>query len=259
MSNPPYPPPEPPNLALLRKLILLALLVIVTAIGLVVLFLSVRIEYPLLSILLVDLVFGLVGGLSVRRVLARRMVILRILAVLVFIISGLVLLGEFTAWRLGIRLLRDNAPRADWQALGQFLLAGEIGLVAAFAFRRRLVESQALPATEPAEQMPTVPAPPEKGSSHTSRRSASRSRPAARTKGAPEKAVKTAKPARKRTGRRKLDLKLAGEEEHRCPYCLAPVKTDDLRGIVECKICHTLHHADCWEITGVCQVPHYTA
>jgi hypothetical protein len=28
---------------------------------------------------------------------------------------------------------------------------------------------------------------------------------------------------------------------------------------VECQICHTLHHADCWAITGTCQVPHYTA
>jgi len=259
MSNPLSPPPEPPNLALLRKLILLGLLVVVTAIGLVVLFLSVRIGYPLLSILLADLVFGLVAGLSVRRVLARRTVMLRILAVLVFVVGGLVLLGEFTAWRLGIGPLRVNASRADWQALGQLLLAGEIGLVVAFAFRRRPEQAQALPAAAPAEQVPTVPAPPERGRTPTSRRSASRSRPAARTKSAPARAVKTAKPARKRPGRRKLKLKLAREEEHRCPYCLELVKPDDPRGIVECKICHTLHHADCWAITGVCQVPHYTA
>jgi hypothetical protein len=25
---------------------------------------------------------------------------------------------------------------------------------------------------------------------------------------------------------------------------------------VECKICHTLHHADCWAVTGACQIPH---
>jgi hypothetical protein len=29
--------------------------------------------------------------------------------------------------------------------------------------------------------------------------------------------------------------------------------------VVECEICHTLHHADCWAITGACQVPHFTA
>jgi len=25
---------------------------------------------------------------------------------------------------------------------------------------------------------------------------------------------------------------------------------------VECPICHTMHHKDCWDITGTCQVPH---
>jgi hypothetical protein len=24
-----------------------------------------------------------------------------------------------------------------------------------------------------------------------------------------------------------------------------------------CSICHTPHHADCWAMTGVCQIPHY--
>jgi hypothetical protein len=52
-------------------------------------------------------------------------------------------------------------------------------------------------------------------------------------------------------------VRLVGEEEHRCPFCLELVEPDDARGIVECSICHTQHHADCWEITGACQVPHY--
>ncbi len=51
---------------------------------------------------------------------------------------------------------------------------------------------------------------------------------------------------------------LAVHEEHRCPYCLEPVKRNDPRGTVECQICHTLHHKDCWDITGNCQVPHLT-
>ena len=50
---------------------------------------------------------------------------------------------------------------------------------------------------------------------------------------------------------------LVGEEEHRCPYCLELVKKNDPRGITVCPICHTQHHADCWALTGVCQVPHY--
>lgn len=53
-------------------------------------------------------------------------------------------------------------------------------------------------------------------------------------------------------------VRLAVHEEHRCPYCLEPVSRNDPRGTVECQICHTLHHKDCWDITGNCQVPHLT-
>jgi hypothetical protein len=52
-------------------------------------------------------------------------------------------------------------------------------------------------------------------------------------------------------------VRLVGEEEHRCPYCLELVLKNDPRGITTCPICHTQHHADCWALTGVCQVPHY--
>lgn len=51
-------------------------------------------------------------------------------------------------------------------------------------------------------------------------------------------------------------VKLVGVEEHRCPYCLELVEEGDGRGVVVCPICHTYHHADCWEVTGTCQVPH---
>jgi hypothetical protein len=52
-------------------------------------------------------------------------------------------------------------------------------------------------------------------------------------------------------------VRLVGEEEHRCPYCLELVQKNDPRGITVCPICHTQHHSDCWALTGVCQVPHY--
>ncbi|MBI4786154.1 MAG: hypothetical protein HY782_03790 [Chloroflexi bacterium] len=44
--------------------------------------------------------------------------------------------------------------------------------------------------------------------------------------------------------------------EDRCPYCLDIVKRNDPRGVQVCEVCHTPHHADCWAITGKCQVPH---
>jgi ribosomal protein L37AE/L43A len=54
----------------------------------------------------------------------------------------------------------------------------------------------------------------------------------------------------------KPDVQLAVYEEHRCPYCFEVVKRNDARGVVECEVCHTLHHKDCWDVTGTCQVPH---
>jgi transposase len=35
------------------------------------------------------------------------------------------------------------------------------------------------------------------------------------------------------------------------------VTARDPRGEVTCPVCHTRHHADCWAVTGVCQVPHH--
>lgn len=54
-------------------------------------------------------------------------------------------------------------------------------------------------------------------------------------------------------------VNLVGEEEHRCPYCLEIVDPDDPRGVKICPVCHTYHHADCWAVTGACQVPHHHA
>ncbi len=70
---------------------------------------------------------------------------------------------------------------------------------------------------------------------------------------------KPARKLKKARERGKSKIQLAKVEEHVCPYCLEPVVANDPRGMVECKICHAQHHADCWEITGACQVPHYNA
>jgi hypothetical protein len=56
---------------------------------------------------------------------------------------------------------------------------------------------------------------------------------------------------------RPSQVKLVGKAENRCPYCLEVVEPDDPRGVKICPICHTYHHADCWAVTGTCQVPHY--
>jgi ribosomal protein L37AE/L43A len=52
------------------------------------------------------------------------------------------------------------------------------------------------------------------------------------------------------------DVKLVGEEEHVCPYCLDEVVKGDERGTVVCPECGTWHHQDCWNLTGTCGVAH---
>ena len=64
------------------------------------------------------------------------------------------------------------------------------------------------------------------------------------------------RPKKKRLFQRKPKIQFALVEEHRCPYCLDAVTRNDPRGVKECEVCHTLHHADCWAISGICQVPH---
>lgn len=66
----------------------------------------------------------------------------------------------------------------------------------------------------------------------------------------------TVRPKKKRISHRRPKIQFALVEEHRCPYCLDAVTHNDPRGVKECEVCHTLHHADCWAITGICQVPH---
>jgi hypothetical protein len=60
-----------------------------------------------------------------------------------------------------------------------------------------------------------------------------------------------------RKGNPDAEIRLVGIEEHKCPYCLEPIAERDPRGVVTCPICKTRHHKDCWDITGMCQVPHY--
>lgn len=64
---------------------------------------------------------------------------------------------------------------------------------------------------------------------------------------------------RQRKAKRMREIHVMGTEESRCPYCLDIVQPNDARGIVVCPICRARHHADCWAITGMCQVPHHHA
>jgi hypothetical protein len=67
-------------------------------------------------------------------------------------------------------------------------------------------------------------------------------------------AVKPASTTRKSRKAQNNDVKLMGEEEHVCPYCLEKVNKDDEKMI--CPECGTWHHKECWDLTGTCGVAH---
>jgi len=77
------------------------------------------------------------------------------------------------------------------------------------------------------------------------------------SKSASSRLIKARKPQVPTPSRMEANnVRLFGEVEHRCPYCLEVVQKKDPRGVKVCPICQTHHHLDCWNITGICQVPH---
>lgn len=63
-------------------------------------------------------------------------------------------------------------------------------------------------------------------------------------------------PRARRRARTGEGPRVVGIVEDRCPYCFDIVKRNDPRGVRICPVCGAPHHADCWAITGKCQVPH---
>lgn len=250
---------DPLYMVLARKLVLLLLLMLTTVMGLVALLLKTRPSMLWLAFLLVHSVIGLVAGFSIRWIIPKKVPVLRIGLIIAFIIGSLALLHWFTGLDFGFYFLKAGAGRVDWAEMGQILLAIGIALLALFAWQhlaQRPAKGRRAKSTKnshhtrekPEEQLErssrtqpagtssnqTIPTPPE------------------------EQPIRSTRPKRKRPNHSKPRLSLSAQEEHRCPYCLELIDPDDPRGTVECEICHTLHHADCWAITGACQVPHFT-
>lgn len=85
----------------------------------------------------------------------------------------------------------------------------------------------------------------------------SRTRPSPKVKPAKARRLTTARASRRAPRRiAQRPIRFTGREESRCPYCLERVSPNDPRGSRVCPVCHTRHHADCWAVTGVCQMPH---
>lgn len=256
--------------------------------GLTLLFVLPTAFSPFLLKFVVIIGVGLAASFMSRRVLGGRSPALRAAAAAFAGVIALAVLSPITLGFVGLNLLRSYAIATPLDAaiqltvLGLAVAAGQ----AAWAPRRHTVM------VEPREEVEVTVAPraaaprtarPEPRAAQTPRAAqrprvsvgaaapraprARRSQPApsflARARASvsrfftpapPTRKLRSARPARKRT--RGSGITLSAQERHVCPYCLEPVTKRDARGVKICKICKTWHHADCWEITGVCQVPH---
>lgn len=161
--------------------------------------------------------------------------------------TGLIILGWLSRGLAGADPNGVMQYRTDWVALVQILIGGVSATLAFSAGRIRY--------PEPIPETGGEGEPSPNGAAAPSARRIKTNRP-----------IKKIRPARERIrgmlrlfrkGNHDAEVRLLGSEEHRCPYCLQLITPRDPRGVVTCPVCHTRHHKDCWEITGMCQVPHF--
>jgi hypothetical protein len=238
---------------------------------------------PLLMILFANLCLGLAAGVGARAAFYQRSGFTRNFTALVILVPSLYALGYFTNWKMGI------GPLDSWAKgyvgvveLAQLYGSSLVALSALWAWwrspsnglddqirSRRSSKRSGQAQSAVSLQLPETNRPrfhfPESWKSRPQERPRLKSshRTKARNKLIPEveKVVishpaKPVRAKRRKLSHRKPELQISVYEEHRCPYCLDVVNRNDPRGVKECDICHSLHHADCWEITGSCQVPH---
>jgi hypothetical protein len=284
-----FSPQAPENHSLPRKLVLIFLLVTALALGLTILYTE-KPGYPAwMQDGLAASSIAIAAALGSRFTLKRRNPLIRFLAASAALVVGLLLLGWASGWKYGIGPVRFLSRTWDWDAIAQIGLGLYLVLLAFAAWRRRAPRPTEIYTPSPKQIEPMLrdlrpeppviaPAPRPARSSHRRLPSPAvevKPAPAAKVAAVAEPALKVKRAARsrktgmvrtisaadlpvkpKRRGRQKAKVQFAVVEEHRCPYCLDPVSRADPRGVVECDVCHALHHKDCWDITGFCQVPH---
>lgn len=212
---------------------------------------------------------GLVTGFFSRWSLLKRGHLVRWLVAVVGLCAGLVFLGWLSAGLLGIDLFSRTRDLPDWHGLSQILLGVVSSWLAIRAWSGRSITHwgplnrvrlallnlrssihtrlrprtvvDASSASMPSAAMQISPRPQD-------HRSTTRS---------PQRHREAKVRVRQKARRARWSIKLSEAVEHSCPFCLGTVDPNDVRGFKECPICHTLHHADCWAVTGTCQVPHH--
>lgn len=281
------------NSHLLPKVMALTVLVLALAVGLAVLFQGLTAVPVVVFHAFADASIGVLVGLATRILLRHRNWFIKALTSAAISIVGLIALGYLTAWGTGIGPLQVDLVRVNWLDwahialllplqlrgstmdildLAQAAIAVDMSWIALRAWNRgrRVVARSAVgplhtgARAQPAlSQMLVVPSSQPVARVRVPAGTNVRPRVKRRTFGralisSGAAAVSAGRPrsTRWKAFRRKAAVQLAVHEEHRCPYCLEDVNRNDPRGAVECPVCHTLHHKDCWDITGTCQVPH---
>ena len=254
---------------LFRKLVLLLLLSAAYALSLVLLFFKATwFPLPLFS-LFADGTLAVVAGFGTRLLLPQRNWFIRSLTATVMILAGLAVLGYFSDWKIGIDVIALSAGYVSWADLIHLVVGITVSWAALWAWYRPAPrEADSLVNFDP---VPPVVVPQARHSQRprswslqprTRIGSGLDAQPGNGSRSSVRSRLKlvTRQPTRPRNFRsshlRRPHVQLAIVEEHRCPYCLELVMRTDPRGVKECEVCHSLHHADCWAITGVCQVPH---
>jgi hypothetical protein len=239
---------------------------------------------------------GVAAGFGARRLLIARTIYVKTGAAIFALIIALGVLNVLSLGYVGLNLLRAYPSYPEWDGALQLGISSILAWVTLRAWavtgREVLVEPRYSPA--PALSAPNLRSTRRSSQNRTRRPSASGLRrprrksvrsasssfgatftawtsqlatqlsgilsspsgsTATRRRQTAKKSTKS-KTTRQRLLRRAPAVYLSHEVEHRCPYCLEEVRRNDSRGVKICKVCKTWHHADCWAITGVCQVPH---
>ncbi len=225
---------------------------------------------------------GLASGATPRITFYQWSGFIRFFVMLLALPLGLFVLGVFTNWQMGIGPLnpwvKGIIPQDELIQLSSAFLVATVCLNAWWKPRPKIEDAEDVRgSSRQREQTPPVVSmqSAQPRLSQTSSQESSAYAPKGNSRLKFLKAAKarsrtipvvnklflthTSQPARskhKRLFNRKPQLQISVFEEHRCPYCLDEVKRNDPRGVKECEVCHSLHHADCWAITGMCQVPH---
>lgn len=271
------PDPQSEQYNLPRKLVIVLLLVIASALWLYILFRERRLQYPTpVQEISAGVIVAIVAGLGAQLILSKRDGFFRFVVAMTADVAGVYLLGFVSNGKYGISKFGWLPRATDYDGLN---LIG-IGLVVILFMGLLLRRTRVIVIPEPIQVIPPgsepeidppmqIEASSSMSVSDQERPRISWSRifmpsaaPQVRTNGhrrsssliQPAKVAPAMPKRRKRNKKARVQLALV--EEHRCPYCFDLVTRTDPRGVKECPVCHTLHHKDCWDVTGSCQVPH---